>query len=234
MTTLNKPTEKYKRYTVYEGAFNARMQDLLKDGRVPMNFAQVMLRRVEVPDQSTPTDVRDAWWNNYVSTGDGARRHPDGSLKIAYDSSTLRSLTPTSALHQRALLLTPDEYATGDGPAFTPAQVDQYTGNHHTSIDAVLANPIWCALARDDKALLREYAQTIFAQYDHPMAIWAPRVQELPVERLWVVGSLSFNYRGGAIGIDYILGNFGRLVGVAPEARAPTTAQPDQPERRAP
>jgi hypothetical protein len=219
VTSFNKSTEEYKGLIVYEGLNSIRMQDLSTDRRVPMNFYQVMQQRLEVLSKATANKVRDAWWNNYVDTGDGARRHPNGSLKIAYDSSTLRSLTPTSALQRGALLLTPDEYTAGDGPTFTLDEVTQYTGKRHASVDAVVANPIWRALARDDETLLREYAQTFVTKYGNAMAVWPPGVQQQPVERLWFAGSLDGSFWRVAGG-DYNLDGFGRLVGVAQQARA--------------
>jgi len=218
MTSCNTPAKKNDHYTVYDGAINTRMQDLLRDGGVPLSYAQVMQQRVAVLDERISTDERNAWWNTYLDTGDGARRHPDGGLKIAYDSRKLRSLTPRRELHNGALLLTSNEYAAGDGPAFTAAHVAQYTGKQHRSFYEVLANPIWQALAREDKALLREYARAIFATYDRAMAIWAPNIQDAPVERLWLASSFTRN-QGAAKG-NYSLVSDGRLVGVAPESSA--------------
>lgn len=224
----NRPAEKVEVFKFYEGKNIKRMPDLLKDGRVPMNFAQIMRRRLDVLNTATTEDdVRNTWWLNYQDSGDGARRSPDGKLKVAYNSASLRTINPKSNLSSGALILTPEQYAAGDGPEFTKEQVDTYTGHSHGSVEQVMENPIYVdGLAHGDKALAREYAQAAFTlgkqrfQFDEVLGIYAPGVQEQPVERLCFAGALvDYDYcRAGDIGDGILVSLDGRLVGVAPEA----------------
>jgi hypothetical protein len=223
----NRPAEKVEVFKFYEGRNIKRMPDLIKDGRVPMNFAQIMRRRLDVLNTATTEDdVRNTWWLNYQDSGDGARRSPDGKLKVAYNSASLRTITPKSKLSSGALILTPEQYAAGDGPEFTKEQVDTYTGHRHGSVEQVMENPIYVdGLAHGDKALAREYAKAAFTlgkqrfQYDEVLGIYATGVQETPVERLWFAGALDvIIIRAGADGVIILDNDVGRLVGVAPEA----------------
>ena len=233
----NTPLEKIEVFKIYEGENVKRMPDLIGDGRVPMNFARIMRRRLDVLDSAFPENVRDWWWTNTVYSGDGARRSPDGKLKIAYDSATLRGINPGSALSGGVLTLTPEQYAAGDGPEFTSEQVAKYTGRFHDGVEfrtgeraffnLAMQNPIYVdGLARGDRQLAREYAQAVFTlgkqrfRYDEALGIYAPHVQNRHVELLWYAGPLGTDDRCSARG-DIVLDNYyGLLVGEAPEASA--------------
>jgi hypothetical protein len=231
---LNRPAERVEVFKLYKGTNIDRMPDLLADGRVPMTFAQIMYRRLDVlATDMTGDELMGAWWLNYADSGDGARRHPDGTLKVAYDSVTLRTLNPKSRLSSGALVLTPEQYAHGNGPEFTTKQVDTYTGHLHASVAHVMDNPIYVdGLARGDKVLARAYAQAVFmfakqwSASDEAVGIHAPCIDlRSPVERLWCADALNNTsfYRAGADGLVNLNGGYGRLVGVALRGARPTS-----------
>ncbi len=68
--------------------------------RVPASFAHVLKRRMKAPKE-----VREAWQNHYLFTGDGSAAGAEGDHLIVLDARALRELTPKSGLYQGALVL---------------------------------------------------------------------------------------------------------------------------------
>jgi hypothetical protein len=136
-----------------------QMPKLIADGRVPMNTAQLMQRRLDVRGASE--DVKSAWMDNYFDTGDAVVYHPDGRVKIVLDSQTLRDMTPETQRVGGALLLTEDAYNTLQGEEFKKGKLGKV--NESLSREAVKAHPVWKVLARD-QALLNDYTDFIFAE----------------------------------------------------------------------
>lgn len=208
----------------YLGQPNYRMQDIVRDGRAPISYAGLMDLFLEaINTKGTPTETIDSLIRSTIDTGDGMRRHPDGSLKYAWDSATLRTLNPQSPLSHGALVLTPEEYAMGDGPEFTSRQVEKYTDDLHYSVCQVLRNPLWRhGHARGDIFRLKAFADAILAigkerlGYDGALHIFAPGIQSRPIERLC-------SYSGGsgvpwAAGLYWLDERGGRILGVVPES----------------
>lgn len=214
---LHRLAENGRTVTFYKGPNIDSMPELLGDRRVPVNFAQIMRQRLTIlNDPDCPRLLITEWCDKYIASGDGARRNTDGTLKLAYDSASLRTINPESRLSEGALILTPEQYALGDGPHFTKKQVDTYTGHRHRSVKQAMQNPIYVeGLARGDKALARAYAQALFVKYDETLGIHAPSVQGLPIERLWIASSLDYIFRGDVDGdADLDEDGSGRLAGV--------------------
>ena len=218
---LNEPRIEYKEFF---GRYNQQMPRLISDGRTPMSVADIMRRRLEVAN-STP-DVRAAWLDNFFDTSDGIAYHPSGKVKVVLDAVPLRKITPQNALPNGALSIDAATYTSLPGKEIRSATL---TTGTPLAKRAAMNSPIWNALARDDKALLREYTNLVFADakqrfgYERNMGIYLSTTPETPALRAWVVDRI--NSRSVLYGNSDLDNNDGRLVGVAREAPARTTAR---------
>ena len=210
-------------YKEYFGDSAVQMPKLIADGRVPMNFAQLMQRRLDV--RNSDKSVKSSYMDNYFDTGDAVVYHPDGRVKIVLDSQTLRDMTPESPRSNGALTLTEDVYKSLQGEEFKKEKLGKTESP--LSREDVKAHLVWKALARD-QALLNDYADYIFVEgkerfsYDTAMGIYLSSVQgNTPEMRAWCVGRLgNGSYADGRGYLDY---DCARFVGIAPEALIPHT-----------
>lgn len=210
-----------KGYKEFYGRNVDKMPELIEQGFTPMSMAQVMQRRLDVLGL-TP-EVKDAWWMNYFDTGDAVVYHPDGRIKIVLDSQIAREINPKSTLRNNALLLPDGMYEQLLGEEFNKEDVAKYAKGESLTLTQVLSNPIWRALARDQK-LLEEYAKATFKEaksynfdYDKQMGVYTSGFKEVPNLRLWLLGWLYYgSCADGSYDLDL---ERGRLVGVAPEAQ---------------
>ena len=213
---LNASVEPYKEFY---GSNLAQMPKLIAEGRSPMNVSQLMQQRLNY--RNGPQDVKTAYMDNYFDTGDAVVYHPNGDVKVVLDSQTLREMNPQSQLRNRALLLTDDVYKALDGEVFKKGKL----GKTETSLtrEEAKANPVWRALARD-KSLLADYVDFTFAEgkerfnYDNAMGVYMGSCSgDAPEMRSFCVGGLEGDGSvvDGRCGVDF---DYGRLVGVAPEA----------------
>ena len=221
---LNEPVEKFKEFY---GRNTEQMSKLLKEGRIPLSSAGLMERKLEVLTASE--DVKVTWWGNYFDTGDAVIYHPDGRFKVVTGNNAepvWKELNPKSKLSFGALVLPDGMYDKFNGESFTREEIKRYgIAEKLLTKDEAKANPIWKALAKGDQTLLDSYVDATFKKaekdygYDKIMKIWLSQPLSQPLEllsgRLWCVGLLgSGSYAGGSD----LGGDFGRLVGVAPEA----------------
>ena len=205
-------------YQEFYGLNVEQMPKLIADGRVPMNVAQLMQRRLDV--RNSYAKVKNAYRDNYFDTGDAVVYHPDGRVKIILDSQTLREMTPESKRSNGALVLASDVYDTLEGEEFKKGKLRKV--NDSLSREDVKAHPVWKVLARD-QGLLNDYTDFIFAEgkerfkYDTAMGIYPGSAQgSTPEMRTWFVDWLEY---GSDASGGYDLGSDGgRLVGIAPEA----------------
>lgn len=200
-----------------------QMPVLIADGRVPMNVAQLMQRRLDV--RNSDPDVKSSYMDNYFDTGDAVLYHPDGRVKIVHDSQTLRDMTPESPGSNDALILGEDVYNTLQGEEF---KKDKFgTVNNGLSRADVKSHPVWKVLARD-KELLNDYVDFIFGEYQgrfakgtalddlRLMGVYPDSAGDNPKLRAWCVSGLES--RSNANGRDGLGCDYGRFVGIAPEA----------------
>jgi hypothetical protein len=199
-----------------------QMPKLITDGRVPMNTAQLMQRRLDV--RNSDAKVKSAYMDNYFDTGDGVAYHPDGRVKIVLDSQTLREMTPDTS-SGGALLLTEDVYNALEGEEFKKGKLGKV--NEWMSREDVKAHPVWKVLARD-QGLLNDYTDHIFGEYQarfakgtpledvRAMRVFPDSAGDQPKMRAWCVDMLeSWTDVSGWSDLGYA---GGRLVGIAPEA----------------
>jgi len=216
---LNATREAYKAFPEKGTAPNTeQMPKLIAEGRVPVNTAQLMQRRLDV--RNSDEDIKSSYIDNYFDTGDAIAYHPDGRAKIILDSQTLRDMTPDSKRNGGALVLTEDVYNTLEGEEFKKEKLGK-TGES-LSREEAKAHPVWKVLSRDQK-LLDDYADFTFAEakerfsYDTAMGVYLSSADgDSPEMRAWYVGRLVG--RSLASGWDDLGGDRGRLLGLAPEA----------------
>lgn len=211
-----------KPFQEFEGANYKQMPKLIADGRTPLSFVGLMKRKLQV--LSASPEVRDAWFTNYVDTGDGVAYDTAGNVKIDLDSPTMRELNPKSTIKNGALLLPDGAYDKVNGQEFTSKDIGKYRFNTSLTEAEVNDHPFWLALARGDKALLKEYTHQVFKMakekhgYDKNMGVYLSGFKDVPNMRLWLSLRLGSDSRANG---DYNLDDDGgRLVGVAPEAQS--------------
>ncbi|MBU3907365.1 MAG: hypothetical protein KKA64_03890, partial [Nanoarchaeota archaeon] len=220
---LNATPEAYKEFY---GSNVEQMPKLIADGRVPMNVSQLMQRRLDV--RNSDKSIKGSYMDNYFDTGDAVVYHPDGRVKIVFDSQTLREITPESQRNSGALVLTEDAYNALQGEEFKKGKLGKV--NDGLSRADVKAHPVWKVLARD-QALLNDYTDFIFGEYQPRfakdsafddlklMGIYPSSAQgKTPEMRAWIVGGLVG--RSGARGRYVLDVDYGRFVGIAPEAQS--------------
>jgi hypothetical protein len=210
-----------KPFKEFEGSNYKQMPKLIAEGRMPLSFAGLMKRKLQVLSGSP--EVRDAWYDNYVDTGDGIAYDRSGNVKIELDSPIMRGLNPKSEIKSGALVISDNAFENIRGEEFTSKDIAKYKFGTSLSESEVVEHPFWNALARGDKALLKEYAHAVFKLakekygYDKNMGVYLSSFREVPNMRLWLSNRLGGSSDAG--GYDNLDANDGRLVRVAPEAQ---------------
>ncbi len=227
----------------FYGSNVAQMPELIKAGRTPVSFAGVIQRRLNL--RNGQKDVKDAWMNNYFDTGDAVVYNPEGETLVVLDSQNLRDMTAESPRNGGALLLNSDRdkaFADYEQLKKSPNVVAFKKGklgkvNEALSREEVKAHAVWKILSRD-QALLNDAVDYTFNEYKQRFAKDTPaediRIMgfypgscngKAPEMRAFFVSRLEFgsNVLGGS-GLDFV---DGRLVGLAPEARAKSLVIPE-------
>jgi len=206
-----------KAYQEFYGRNVVQMPKLIADGRVPMNVAQLMQKRLDV--RNSDAKVKSAYMNNYFDTGDAVVYHPDGRIKIVLDSQILREMTLKSPINNGALILAREVYDSLQGEEFERRKLGKV--NEWLTQEQAKAHPVWKVLARD-QALLDDYVDYIFAEgkqrfnYDTAMRVYLGSAVDNVKMRAWCVDGLVD--RSSAYGWDDLDDVNGRFVGIAPEA----------------
>ena len=199
--------------------------DVVDVPRDPASFAYTIERR-----ETAPKDVRRAWQNNYVFTGDAVSRGVDGSLVSTWDSPILRTVNPESTLVRGALKLSTIQWkelqAQKEGVLYLSAeQVAEVRGKGYVKKEGVWTPEntsvakVWEHLSRgrDLNGYVKMVADAMPGD-EQIMKVYLDQAQlGLPNLRSWV--AYRFDYLSQAYGNGYLLNDYGRLVGVAPEAQ---------------
>ena len=197
---LNEPRLEY-----FNGRSVDQMPNLIAKGRLPLSASGLMQRRLQA--QYGSSAVRDSLMHNYFDTGDGVAYHPDGRIKVVNDAKHLREMNSESNLVNGALVLPDRIYEKLEGQEFTRKDIQKYVGDALSSKDAK-SNPLWQALARDQK-LLNEYVDLIFSQAKQQfsnyknMGVYVSDIPESPEMRPWYVRRLGG--RSDAVGAGVAL-----------------------------
>lgn len=206
---------------VFNGRTVDRMPELVAQGYSPISVAGIMEQRIKAW-QSGDQELAQLWGKNYFDSGDGIMYHPDGRIKVVPDSETLRSVNPNTSLKwYGAQVLSEGTFDKVQGEEFSRKDVKRFA-NEYLKQNEAPENPIWLALARGDKELLKEYVGQVYSRINDPdlMKIWVSDAPDFEAERLWCFGgldngSLVVGDNGGRLD-----GDGGRLVGVAPKMQA--------------
>ncbi|MDP3639770.1 MAG: hypothetical protein Q8R53_01030 [Nanoarchaeota archaeon] len=194
--------------------------------RDPASFAYVLERRMEAPK-----DVREAWQNNYFFTGDGSTAGTEGDHLIVLDAQPLHELTAESELYQGALVLPAGAWNELKGQKekvfhLTAEEVQEANDKGYVKKDGVWtpANKtvarVWDTFSRGQDLTL--YVQLVSESSPYSDSLlnvyFNPTTKEgKSTMRSWVAGIID--YDSDASGSNFLLdGDYGRLVGVAPEA----------------
>ncbi len=197
-------------YQEFYGRNTEQMPKMIADGRVPMNVAQLMQKRLDV--RNSDEKIKSFYMDNYFDTGDAVVYHPDGRVKMVLDSQTLRDMTPESPRDSGALILGEDVYNALQGEEFKKGKLGEV--NEALSKADVKDHPVWKALARD-QGLLNDYVDYIFAEgkqrfgYDTAMGVYLDSASDKPKLRAWCVYGLEDRSdANGWDGLDYDYGRF--------------------------
>ena len=188
--------------------------------RVPISFADVLERRINAPE-----DVRRAWQNNYVFTGDGSTAGIEGDHLIVLDAQALREMTPESELHTGALVLPVDVWQELKSQKekvvyLTAHEVKEANGKGYVKKDGIWApenrsvGKVLNALGRgkDLNSLCSTY-ERCFPRSNSMLNVYFNKItkNDKPTMQSCCVGSDVY-------GNGNLDDGSGRLVGVAPEA----------------
>ena len=206
---LNDIIEPYKDFY---GRVTEQMPLLIAEDRIPLSVAGFMEGRLN--------STKPAWKDYYFFTGDLIAYHPDKKFKIVLDDVNLRKLhAQTQLTPDHALPLEEGLYETLEGEEFLYKDVKKFL-DKELSQKEVLQHPVWKAVARNP-ALLETYVPQMFSEikqrfnYDENMGMYLDSFDKVPKARalvLWLGG------RSRLMGGSFLGNDYGRLVGVAPEA----------------
>lgn len=168
---------------------------ILAKGRIPMNTAQLMQRRLEV--RNSPMEVRYSWMSYSFYTSDAVIYNPNGKIKIVLDSPRLRKVISESESKYGSLFISKENYKSLQGEVFKKSELEKIA-NFPLSKKDVESNPIWKLLARGDQSLVKEYVDLVFAgRTNHPsmgVYFWEDnRKSGAPRIKLWRVKGISTN-----------------------------------------
>jgi len=225
---------------VYGGRNVETMPKLLADGRVPMSASQLMKYRIAESDKLPD------WKNSYFDTSDLIAYSAKGDGKVKFiltvgkdgkitdkGRKALELINPNSKRSSGAIELG-DQYRILDGIEVPIGNLGR-TGDYLTQ-NEILGNKAWRILARhpdevpkefaEDSNLLKEYSTWVVNQTksDKNMGVYVDSLDASPKLRAWYVYRLGL--RSNANGRDYLDDDYGRLVGLAPEAHVPKIVKP--------
>ena len=206
-----------KEYSVFEAdKYKNLMPQLRNAGLRPLNTADIMREKLEALNTKNLQLVA-FWLDRYFDTVDGIA-YNNGERKIVLDAKPLLEIQSNSNLNEGALILQPKyDYGKLEGEKFSLRQLQKAGIDRRLSEDEAINHPVWLALARGDKHLLREYRDAIFAEIKirysdkQGMGVYLSSEQKHPSMRAWAVSALS--NRSGAYDRHGLGGN-ARLVGV--------------------
>lgn len=106
-----------KDHKTFYGSDVGQMPLIIKEGRIPLNIAGLMRKRLEILD-SDDQELVDYWWDNCFDTGDAIIYHLNGNLKIVLNAEPMKYINPKSKLKSGALIIPKRLYNKLDGEEF--------------------------------------------------------------------------------------------------------------------
>ena len=181
-------------YQVFEGRYNSQMPKLVQEGLTPLTVKDVMKYRLQAI-QSKDKDEMNFWLNQYFDTVDGLAYHK-GQLIVVPNSQELFNINQDSKFSNGSLILDDEQYKEISKKHEVIERNKIVSGKALTK-EQVKLHPIWLKLAQEDKSLLNEYTDAIFAKakevygYDENMGVYLPDDQEQPAMRDWCLRDLG-------------------------------------------
>ncbi|MBI2145962.1 hypothetical protein HYU22_01320 [Candidatus Woesearchaeota archaeon] len=209
-------------HTTYYGKNVEQMPKLLAEGKEPMSVAHLMEQRLAVRDQGVSPVQHDAWWGNYFDNADLWLRHPDkGGKVVPYSAAVLtflqEHLKPETKLVDYGVPLPDGLYEAMDGLELKTADIGRLHSRGYTPTEAK-KSVVWRELARTQKRL-DNYVDAVVVETGRErdlMNTYFGEASKVPTGRLWFVsGRNNDSLAGGNYNLTL---DYGRLVGVAPEA----------------
>ncbi len=206
----------------YFGRNTEQMPKLLADGREPMSVAHLMEQRLNVRREGISQAQHDSWWGNYFDNADLWLRHPDkGGKVVAYNAQVLeflrQHLKPETELVDYALPLPDGFFEAMEGLELKTADIERLHTQGYTPQEAKQSD-IWREFAREQKRL-DNYIDAVVAETGRErnlMNTYFGSASKVPTGRLWYVYyRYNVSIAAGDLGLT---SDYGRLVGVAPEA----------------
>ena len=191
-------------FPVFNGETIDEMPKLIGTGYTPISVAQIMEQRIEAC-QSEDKKLAQLWGEICFASGDTIMYHPDGRIKIVNDSEILRNINQNTQLKSYEPVLEQGTFDKVKGKVFSTKNILKFANKRHLNPKEILKNPIWIALARGDKKLLKEYTNLVFSKTNKTtMEIVATDRPSFETERLF--------YFSGFGNESHIYGNyFGKL-----------------------
>jgi hypothetical protein len=223
---LDNPVIDYKEFY---GSMLEQMPLLISEKLKPISVAGIMRRYLELDALRSivPNYVKHAvetvlktWHDNYFDTGDGIVLNSNGKMKVVPDAKYIRNLKPQTNLVAGGVDLS-ESYEALPGDEFRKQDISKYCNKRLTESEAKM-NPVWLALTREDRALLREYVDLRISEskqeYGKEYDLWSITLGSAPSQ--------------GAIGRSVLMlptlldihakrdfnNNGGRMVGVPPKS----------------
>ena len=151
MFELNNLTE-YKQYL--EDQPIQGLDKMKSEGMIPLSFAGIMQRRLEVWNASA--DLFNSWNKQMYLTGDAIAYNPDGGVKIVLDYEPDHQAKRIDG----AIIINKEKYDALEGLELTLEEVRKYATITALSKEKVMKNIFWRTLARGDE-LLKAYVDAL-------------------------------------------------------------------------
>lgn len=182
---------------IFEGSIYYVLPRMIAKGKKPMNYAEIMKRRIELANLMRPEDCYETrLFQETFTTSDSILYHPDGRVKIVLDSEELlyeqygtdkpsdfweaihlifsyRDWFKPEYMKGMAKLNDVNEYDRISGREFDISEQETFCG-HKQNKKLAKENEILLTLARDDERLLEEYVDLEFdtRKLKSSMKIW--------------------------------------------------------------
>ncbi len=203
-------------YKVFAETYDTQMPLLIKEGLQPLTTKDLLEYRIKAIQSKDENEI-DFWLNCFFNTITGLAYH-DGKLIIKSKSDLLLGINANSKLSQHgSLILSPEQYEQ----LIKENEVikrNKIISKKNLTKQEAKEHPVWLKLAQDDKHLLNEYIDIIFAEakskyhYNKIMGVYLPEDETVPALRPWCIGYLYYN-KSKAEAFNY-LGDMARLLGV--------------------
>lgn len=167
---------------VFSGELSHLMPDLFDRRLIVLSPKEYMEQRVNAA-QSKDEMLKAAWCDRHYVTSSSILYSRKG-IKIVPHCRFLANMNssisdkPDGSYNFRGF----SEFRDTEGYFFSHDEVGLYTNCLHSSIESVVNNPIWNAIAEEDQDLLREYAKLFFSTSSQSPGLRIGIVEDNPTQ----------------------------------------------------